>query len=208
MSDGISRLAGEMLALVNSLRTTPDDEVQRRLKAIQATEGEVDAAFDESATLIMGLEIFPVNPDYFLQIARELDRMSDLIERTCLLLEWRHSLNEEESELLESAASQVRQLAEDISGCMENLGKNKESVERGCAVVVEREKTVDQIMGHYTRLSSRKGYEIEKRLWLTDVLGNLDTVADGARDLTITVRVISEKLEKQSRLDVKHGVMN
>lgn len=193
--------------MVRSLPTASEREMQGMLNSIQVTEGEVDAAFDRSSTLIMGLEIFPINPDYFLQIARELDRMSDIIERTCLLLEWRRSLVEEESELLESAASQVRQLAEDISGCVVSLGKDKESVERGCAVIAEREKAVDQIMGHYAMLSSRKGYDIEKRLWLTDVLGNLDTVADGARDLTITIRVISSKLDKQNRLDVKKGVM-
>lgn len=207
MTDGIIKLTEGMLELVRSLPKTSEQDLQKKLSEIRLIEEDVDSAFDQSASLIMDLEVFPIDPGHFIQIARELDRMSDLIERTCLLLEWRRSLDDEESELLESAASQIRQLAEDTSTCVENLRKDKASVDRVCAVIVEREKEVDRIMGHYTRVSSRKGYEIEKRLWLAEVLGNLDTVADGARDLTITFRVITNKLDKQNRLDIKRGVL-
>jgi uncharacterized protein Yka (UPF0111/DUF47 family) len=206
VAEGIVRLAGEMLELVRAPETS-EVETSSKLGRIKSIEEEIDTAFESAATRIMGLEVFPVNPDYFLQVAKGLDRTSDLIERTSLLLEWRHKLSNEESELLESAASQVAQLAENISLCLKKLGRDHGSVEEICGVIIEREKAVDQIRNHFNRVSSRKGYDIEKRLWLTEVLHNMDTMADEARDLTITLRVISNKLEKQRRLDVKSGLL-
>ena len=51
-----------------------------------------------------------------------------------------------------------------------------------------------------------KGYGLRGAAKI-DVLGNLDIVADAARDLTITFLVISKKLETQRRLDIKKGAM-
>lgn len=207
MTEGVSRLAAEMLGLVRALPDTSDLEIRQRLDEIRGIEQKVDAAFEESATEIMDLEVFPVNPDYFLETARQLDKMSDLMERTSLLLEVKHGLNDEELELLESAASQVQEIAANISACISNLGRDHVQVEELCGIIVQREEAVDQISDHYNRISSKKGYAIEKWVWLKEILGNLDTIADISRDLTITLRVISNKLEKQSRLDVKRGVM-
>ncbi len=195
------------LKLVRDLPHASDVEVRLGLEEIRKAEETIDADFDKAATRIMDLEVFPVNPDYLLEVARELDRMSDLIERTAILLEWRRKLSGEESELLENAATQVALIAEGVSSVLEVLGKEDGEAERHCESIVQREKTVDQIRDRYYMIASKKGYDIEKRLWLTDVLGNLDVVADAARDLTITFLVISKKLETQRRLDIKKGAM-
>ncbi|MDE1852776.1 MAG: DUF47 family protein [Thaumarchaeota archaeon] len=207
MADSIVRLSDSMLKLVLSLPDVTERGIQQGLDEIKRIEEDIDSAFEESATKIMDLEIFPVNPDYFLDVARQLDKISDLMERTSLLLEGRRSLSNEESELLESAASQVQTIAQNISACMSDLGKNSASVRQSCETIAEREKAVDQINLHYNRISAKEGYKMEKRIWLKEVLGNLDMIADVARDLTISFRVISNKLEKQGRLDVKKGML-
>jgi uncharacterized protein Yka (UPF0111/DUF47 family) len=208
MTMGIAEMARKLLGLVKSLPDASDAQVQSTIGDIRKVEEGVDASFDRAATGIMDLELFPVNPDYLLEIARELDRVSDLIERTSLRLEWRRRITDEESELLQSAATQVEQLTENISSVVSALGRDDNLVDRQSEIIVQREKAVDQIRDHYYRISSKKGYDMEKRLWLTDVLGNLDVVADMARDLTITFRVVSKKLDTQRRLDVKKGIMN
>jgi uncharacterized protein Yka (UPF0111/DUF47 family) len=207
MAGGIATLASKMLDLVRALPGASDEGVRSKLDDIRRVEEEVDAEFDVAATRIMDLEIFPVNTDYLLTIARELDRMSDLIERTSILLEWRRKLMDEESELLASASTQVVQLTENISSALASLGVDDGQVMRICGVIVQREEALDQIRDHYYMISSKSGYPIEKRLWLTEVLGNLDVVGDAARDLTITFRVVSKKLETHRRLDVKKGTM-
>ncbi len=208
MAEGVSSLAERMLGLVRLAPGASERELSVRLDEIRRIEEGNDSAFDEAATLIMGLEVFPVNPDYFLETARGLDRISDIIERTSLLLEWRRGLGEEESELLESAASQVSQLAGDLASALASLGRDQGAVERKCQVVLDREKAVDLTRDHYYRISSKEGYDVGTRIWLGEVIGNLDVAADVGRDLTITLRVIAGKLEKQDKLDVKKGTIS
>src|SRR5579863_6966903 len=124
MTDGIERLADETLLLLRSFPSMKTEEFSRVLIGVRRIEEGVDAAFDRAATRIMNLEVFPVNPDYFLDMARGLDRISDLLERTALHLEWQKDLDDVETELLTSAASQIQQMTEDISSCIANLGKD------------------------------------------------------------------------------------
>ena len=208
LAQGVSDLAYKMLDLVRLPPGAAEREVSARLDEIRRIEEGNDAAFDEAATMIMNLEVFPVNPDYYLETARGLDRISDIIERTSLLLEWRRGLGEEESELLVSAASQVRQLAEDMAAALASLGEAPGAVEMRCQMVLDREKAVDLTRDHYYRISSKEGYDLGTRIWLGEVIGNLDVAADVGRDLTITLRVISKKLDKQKKLDVKKGALS
>lgn len=207
MAEGIVVLSGKMNGVVRVLQQATEEDIARRLDEVRRAEEEVDGAFDRAATRIMGLEVLPVNPDYFLEIARGMDRISDVIERTALLLEWRRKLGGDESELLESASSQVQELAENISGCVTQLGKDHSQVQSYSAVIVDREKAVDGIRDHYYKIASKEGYDIQTRLWLSEVIGNLDLAADAAKDLSITLRSVSARLEKQRRLDVKKGAM-
>jgi hypothetical protein len=208
VAEGVSTLADKMLALVRIPPGSPEREVSARLDEIRRLEECNDAAFAETATLIMNLEVFPVNPDYYLETARGLDRISDIIERTSLLLEWRPPLGVEESELLESAALQVRELTVDMAAALASLGTAPGELERRCQMVLDREKAVDLTRDHYYMISSKAGYDLGTRIWLGEVIGGLDAAADVGRDITITLKVISNKLEKQRNLDVKKWTMS
>lgn len=207
MADRVALLADQFQRLTSSLPQMTEQELRRGLNGIKDVEQSVDVAFEKSATEIMDLEVFPVDSDYFLEIAKQLDRMSDLLERSALLLDKRHKLERDDSELLENAATQVYEIAQNVRECISGLGSDPAKVKELCEVIGEREKAVDRIRDHYNEFSLQEGYALEKRLWLKEVLGNMDLIADIARDLTITLRVVSGKLDRQARFDVKRGVM-
>jgi hypothetical protein len=58
------------------------------------------------------------------------------------------------------------------------------------------EKAVDLTLDHYYRISSKAGYGRGTRIWHGEAIGDLDVAADVGRDITITLRVTSKKLER------------
>jgi uncharacterized protein Yka (UPF0111/DUF47 family) len=205
MSDRLARLTGVLQEVVHSLPELSDDALTGRLEELASVEVGVDEAFDGVAGEIMAVDYLPANPSHFLDVAKQLDKMSDLAERASTLLAERHELQVEESELLEGITAQAHQMAVEIGGCISELDRDPKSVAGGCASIADREQAADRLRERYYSMSSRKNYPLAKRIWLRELMTSLDDFADLGRDITVTLRVLSARLDRQARLNVKTG---
>jgi uncharacterized protein Yka (UPF0111/DUF47 family) len=204
--EGLAEIAGGLVEMSDRLwkltKGLSQKDIHNLLEGIDdvgSLADDVDDAFQRSATAIMALESLPVNPDYFLEIAKQLDRMADLLERAALLTQTRPSMKDEISELLESAIGQSYQIAVDLLTCLRALEKNRAQVEKICEVIGERERAVDSIREHFDVVAACMPDSLELRLWMKDVLGNVDQMADHARDVSITMRAVALRLERQTK---------
>jgi len=196
------------LSLICKAVESKDEERTRRLVLeITKIEESADSIFESSATQIMNVEFLNVNPDYLLDISRNLDKVSDLLERTALLFQYVAKLEDSEVlELLSAATAQVGEIALEFVACLESLSEDRNEVGRICEVISEREKAVDGIRERFNSHAIQKMGISEYRIWLKDIFGYLDQVADLAREMTIPFRVVSTKLEKQRTLAIKKRV--
>jgi uncharacterized protein Yka (UPF0111/DUF47 family) len=192
MSDDLSQIAE------NVIREEPAPKIRALVLNVTKKEEAADSMFEQAATEIMAVEFLNVNPDHLLDIAKHIDQISDLIERAALLFQYLTKFEDEEiGELLTSCAQQVRQITYEFARCLRVLDENENEVERICLVINDREKAVDSIREKFNAYAITKMGLSEHRIWMKDIFGYMDEIADVARELTITVRVVAKKLEKQ-----------
>jgi uncharacterized protein Yka (UPF0111/DUF47 family) len=208
MAEGIASMANQLRVLLRTVPKASEWELNRGVDEIRKTEGHIEAAFKETSTEIMDLEFPPTNPDHLLEVAKQLDKMSATLEKTARMMHQHRVLNFEAVELLESAAAEVQQGAEDMASCVSSLGRDHAKVEAACDVLEQREKAVDVIRDHFNRIATKGEYALETQIWIREALGNLEMVTDIARDLTITLRVISKNLERHRKMDIERGLLS
>jgi uncharacterized protein Yka (UPF0111/DUF47 family) len=179
-------------------------QTQRILREITGTEEAIDRDFEDIATRIMEVEFLNINPDYLLDVAKHLDLISDLLERTALLFEYLGEFRDTEvMELLTTPTAEINQITRGFVSCLKAISTDRKEVERICAEISEREKVVDGVRERFNAFAIQKMGLSEYRIWLKDIFGHLDQIADLSRDLSITFRVIASKLERQRLLNVK-----
>ena len=199
LAETIVRMSSDLSEIAKNIGTNEDgSKISGLVLNVTKTEEVSDSIFEKAATEVMEVEFLNVNPDHLLDIAKRLDQVSDLIERTALLFQYLTNFQDSEvGELLSSCAEQIRQITVEFVRCLGVLDENEAEVERICLIINDREKAVDSIRENFNAHAITKMGMSENRIWLKDIFGYMDEVADVARDLTITLRVVAKKLEKQ-----------
>lgn len=193
-----------LLSILSKRIETDDAEAGRLAHEISKIEETVDSAFESIATEIMGVEFLNVNPDYLLDVAKHFDLISDLIERCALLFPYLPRISDDEVfELVTTATYEISQISIEFVECLKILSNDKQKVTEICETISEREKALDSIRERFNSYAIRTMGATEYRIWLKDLFGYLDQIADLSRDVTITFRVIASKLERQRLLNVK-----
>lgn len=211
--DSITELASKVVdtssklaSICKSLERENQKETQQLVLQVTKTEEEADAIFEDVAERIMSVEFLNVNPDYLLDIAKQIDQISDMIERAALLFQYLGNFTDPETiELLTDAATQVNKMTNELVGCLRIIESGSEKVREICDVISDREKAVDAVREKFNSYAAQKTWNSEQRIWLRDIFGLLDQIADVGRDLSITLRVVGIKLEKQRTLTLKHS---
>jgi uncharacterized protein Yka (UPF0111/DUF47 family) len=187
-----------------ALESKDETRLKELILDISETEEGADAVFERSATEIMSVDFLNINPDYLLDIAKGFDQVSDLLERTALLLRYVVKVDDSDVyELLTTAAAEIEEITIAFRDCLSVLYSNRNKVEEICSMISEREKVVDQLRESFNLYAVQKMGMSEHRIWLKDIFGHLDLIADYARDLSIAFRVVSMKLERQRTLAFK-----
>jgi uncharacterized protein Yka (UPF0111/DUF47 family) len=190
--------------LSKAMGTEDDSDIDGIAHEITDVEATVDALFDDAAAQIMEVEFLNVNPDYLLEVAKKFDLISDLIERCALLFQYLKGFSDiEVSELVTTATAEINQIGLEFVECLKVLSDDRQKVTELCGTISEREKTLDNIRERFNSYAIQKMGATENRIWLKDIFGYLDQIADLSRDVTMTFRVIASKLERQRVLDVK-----
>ena len=203
MAEKLVRMTN-LLSNLSRVFDQKEDVSQAIVRDISDVEGLVDGNFEDVAVRIMEVEFLNVNPDYLLDIAKHFDSISDLVERAALLFQHLTGFSEPEIiELLTTATAEITQIMSGLVNCMQLLATDRPEVEKICEVISEREKVIDGVRERFNSSIMQKIETFEHRIWLKDIFSHLDQIADLSRDLTITMRVVASKLEKQRLLNVK-----
>jgi len=193
-----------LLSILSKTIETNENDTNRLAHEITMVEETVDMAFEKVASEIMEVEFLNVNPDYLLDVAKHFDLISDLIERCALLFRYLPRISDNEIfELITTATYEINQITIEFVECLKSLSGDKQKVTELCETISEREKTLDSIRERFNSYAIQKMGATEHRIWLKDLFGYLDQIADLSRDVTITFRVIASKLERQRLLNVK-----
>ena len=193
-----------LLSILSKSIETNEADVGGIAHEMTVVEEKVDLAFENVAAEIMEVEFLNVNPDYLLDVAKHFDLISDLIERCALLFRYLPPIEDEEVfELLTTATYEVNQIAVEFVECLKSMPEDRKRVTELCENISEREKALDGIRERFNSYAIKEMGATEYRIWLKDLFGYLDQVADLSRDVTITFRVIASKLERQRILNVK-----
>ncbi len=193
-----------LLSILSKAIETDETDANRLAHKITVVEETVDSAFEQLASEIMEVEFLNVNPDYLLDVAKHFDLISDLIERCALLFRYLlHISDDEVFELVTTATYEINQITIEFVECLKSLSDDKQKVKELCENISEREKVLDGIRERFNSYAIQKMGATEYRIWLKDLFGYLDQIADLSREVTITFRVIASKLERQRILNVK-----
>jgi len=193
-----------LLSILSKAIETNENDANQLAHKITLVEETVDSAFERVASEIMDVEFLNVNPDYLLDVAKHFDLISDLIERCALLFRYLlHISDNEVFELVTTATYEINQITIEFVECLKSLGDDKQKVTELCENISEREKVLDGIRERFNSYAIQKMGATEYRIWLKDLFGYLDQIADLSREVTITFRVIATKLERQRLLNVK-----
>jgi uncharacterized protein Yka (UPF0111/DUF47 family) len=177
-------------------------QIENLVRAITKSEEKTDSVFEVVAEKIMSVEFLNINPDYLLDVAKYIDEISDLLERAALHFQYLGKFSDQGViELLVDAATQVQKIASQIVDCLKILGAGNASVRGVCDILSEREKAVDALREEFNSLMV--SVTLDQKIWLKDIFGNFDQIADIGRDLSILFRVIGIKLDKQRTLTIK-----
>ncbi len=189
-----------LLARVTAAIESRDELRTRKILAdIIAREDKADSLFEDVATRIMEADLASeAESDRLLGIAKNLDRISDLIGRTALLFNYLSSFSSSEMfELLGAGTAQVNLISSDLMSVLRFLDKDPRKVREICGRVSGREKVLDGLRGRFNSYAIQKMGKSEYRIWLKDIFSHLDEIADTARDMTVTLRVTAIQVEKQ-----------
>ena len=204
LSQKLVKMSNLLSTLSKAMGTNDDSYVNRIAHEISDVEETVDITFDDAAAQIMEVEFLNVNPDYLLDVAKRFDLISDLIERCALLFQYLKGFSDTEvSELVTTATAEIDQIGLEFVECLKVLSDDRQKVTELCGIISAREKTLDHIRERFNSYAIQKMGATEHRIWLKDIFGILDQIADLSRDVTITFRVIASKLERQRLLNVK-----
>jgi hypothetical protein len=131
-----------------------------------------------------------------------------LIERAGLLFQYLGKFSDQDIfVLLDDATTQVQKITLDVVECLKRLVSGNCSIKDASDVLSEREKAVDALREEFnSSIVSSKTATIDQKIWLKELFGNLDEIADLGRDLGILFRVVGVKLEKQRTLTLKRAV--
>jgi len=204
LSEKLVKMSNLLSTLSKAMGTDDGGYVNRIAHEITEVEETVDAVFDHAAAQIMEVEFLNVNPDYLLDVAKHFDVISDLIERCALLFQYLKGFSDSEvSELITTATAEINQIGLEFVECLKVLSDDRQKVTELCEIISAREKTLDALRERFNSYAIQKMGATEHRIWLKDIFGYLDQIADLSRDVTITFRVIASKLERQRLLNVK-----
>ncbi len=106
-------------------------------------------------------------------------------------------------ELVTTATAEINQITIGFVKCLSFISDDRQKVTELCEVISDREKALDTIRERFNSYAIQKMGATEHRIWLKDIFGYLDQIADLSREATITFRVIAFKLERQRALNVK-----
>ncbi|MDG6994475.1 MAG: DUF47 family protein [Nitrososphaerota archaeon] len=205
LSKKVVDTSSTLVSICKSLETGNATETERLILQVTKTEEEADSIFEDVAERIMSVEFLNINPDYLLDIAKHIDQISDIIERAALLFQYLGKFSDQEViELLTDAATQVNKMTTEFVTCLSTIESGDKKVKDICDVISEREKAVDAVREKFNSYAVRSTGILEQRIWLKDIFSQLDQIADLGRDLSITLRVVGIKLEKQRTLTLKH----
>ena len=129
----------------------------------------------------MSVEFLNLNPDYLLDIAKHVDEISDMIERAGLLFQYLGKFSDQEIlVLLINTATQVQKITVDVVECLKRLtAGNFGGIKDTSDVLSGREKAVDALREEFNSLIvSSKTATIDQKIWLKEIFGNLDVIAE------------------------------
>ncbi len=194
-----------LVSLCKSLEADdPRNQITSLVRAITKSEEKTDSVFENTAEKIMTVEFLNINPDYLLDVAKYIDEISDLLERAALHFQYLGKFSDQDiMELLVDAASQVQKVTVQIVECLKILGTGIGNVRETSEILSEREKAVDALREEFNSLVVLREVTLDQKIWLKDIFGNFDQIADLGRDLSILFRVIGIKLDKQRTLTLK-----
>ena len=174
------------------------------ISRLSKSEEKTDSIFETTAERIMTVEFLDIEPDYLLDIAKYIDQISDLIERGALQFQYLGKFSALDlAELLVDAAIQVQKITLEVSECLARLRSARGGVREICDLLSEREKAVDALREEFNSHVVSGAATLEQKIWLKDIFGNLDQIADIGRDLSIVFRVVDVKLNRQRTLSLK-----
>ena len=199
LSEEIVEMSGLLSRVTAAIESRDELRTRKILADIVSREDKADALFEDVATKIMETDLpSEAESDRLLDSAKSLDRISDLIGRAALLFNYLSSFSSSEMfELLGAGTAQVNLISSDLTSVLRFLDKDSKKVRELCGRVSGREKVLDGLRGRFNTYAIQKMGKSEYRIWLKDIFSNLDEIADTARDLTVTLRVIAIRIEKQ-----------
>jgi uncharacterized protein Yka (UPF0111/DUF47 family) len=199
--------AGFLVTLCKTLETTESSiKIKELVRLISKSEEKSDAIFESVAEKIMSVEFLNINPDYLLDVAKYLDEISDLLERAALHFQYLGKFSDPEiTVLLVDASIQIQKITQEIVECLKRVGAGSGNVRDLCEILSEREKAIDALREEFNSRMVSGVASLEQKIWLKDIFGNFDRIADLGRDLSILFRVIGIKLDKQRTLTLKQS---
>jgi uncharacterized protein Yka (UPF0111/DUF47 family) len=205
LASNVVQTSKVLLSICKSLED-PDSKIETLINDLTKSEEKTDSLFEDVAERIMSVEFLNINPDYLLDIAKHVDEISDLLERAGLLFQYLGKFSDQDIfVLLNDAATQVQKIATDVVECLGRLATGSGNIKDIADVLSDREKAVDALREEFnSQIVSNKSATIDQKIWLKEIFGNLDQIADIGRDLGILFRVVGVKLDKQRTLTLKH----
>lgn len=197
----------EVLVLICKSLERQESDIKSLVSDLSKSEEKSDSIFESVAEQIMSVEFLNVNPDYLLDIARQIDGISDLIERAGLLFQYLGNFSDQEIlALLNDVSIQIQKIIIDVIECLKRLESGEGNVNDFTEILSEREKAVDALREELnSRLVTDNEITIEQKIWLKEIFADLDQIADLGRDLGIVFRVVGVKLQKQRTLTLKNS---
>ena len=196
-----------LVTLCKTLESTESAiKIEGLVRSISKSEEKSDGIFETVAERIMSVEFLNVNPDYLLDVAKYLDEISDLLERAALHFQYLEKFSDPEiTVLLVDASIQIQKITTEIVECLKRIGAGSGNVRDLCEILSEREKAIDALREEFNSRMVSGETSLEQKIWLKDIFGNFDRIADLGRDLSIAFRVIGIKLDKQRTLTLKQS---
>jgi uncharacterized protein Yka (UPF0111/DUF47 family) len=206
LSSSVVRSSNVLVTICKSLERNNQLDVGRLVHELSRSEERTDLIFETVAERIMSLEFLNINSDYLLDIAKYIDEISDLIERAGLLFQYLGRFSDQDLiVLLIEAAAQVQKITTGVTECLKELANESGAVREKSDLLSEREKAMDALREEFNSkiVSSGDELTVDQKIWMKEIFGNLDQVADVGRDLGILFRVVGVKLDKQRKLTLK-----
>lgn len=206
LAESVVQTSEVLVSICKSLERQESD-IKSLVSDLSKSEEKSDSIFESVAEQIMSVEFLNVNPDYLLDIARQIDGISDLIERAGLLFQYLGNFSDQEIlALLNDVSIQIQKIIIDVIECLKRLESGEGNVNDFTEILSEREKAVDALREELnSRLVTDNEITIEQKIWLKEIFADLDQIADLGRDLGIVFRVVGVKLQKQRTLTLKNS---